>query len=147
VETEGDFLRSLGAAELVARDDLARDSKPLEREVWAGVVDTVGGQTLATAIAQTRYEGTVTACGLAGGTALPSTVMPFILRGVTLRGIDSVMASLARRQRAWDSLADNLDRSQLKAIYEVVPMSEVPALAPKILQGQVRGRIVVDVNR
>ena len=114
--------------------------------MWAGVVDTVGNQTLATAIAQTRYEGTVAACGLAGGMALPTSVMPFILRGVTLRGVDSVMASLARRQRAWDALAAQLDRDHLKSIYEVVPLAAVPGLAREILAGTVRGRIVVDVN-
>jgi acrylyl-CoA reductase (NADPH) len=146
VDAEGDFLRKLGAAQLVPRQELSRDSKPLEKEVWAGVVDTVGDKVLATAIAQTRYEGTVTACGLAGGAGLPTSVMPFILRGVTLRGIDSVMASQARRQRAWNALAELIDREQLREIYRVVPMSEVPALASKIVQGEVRGRIVVDVN-
>jgi acrylyl-CoA reductase (NADPH) len=146
VDAEGDFLRKLGAAQLVPRQELSRDSKPLEKEVWAGVVDTVGDKVLATAIAQTRYEGTVTACGLAGGAGLPTSVMPFILRGVTLRGIDSVMASQARRQRAWNALAEIIDREQLREIYRVVPMSEVPALASKIVKGEVRGRIVVDVN-
>lgn len=146
IEEAGPFLTSLGASALVARDDLARDCKPMEKELWAGVVDSVGGQTLATAIAQTRYEGTVAACGLAGGMGLPATVMPFILRGVTLRGIDSVMAALPRRQRAWDALAELLDLELLQSIYEVVPMSQVPELATSILAGQVRGRIVVDVN-
>ncbi len=125
---------------------MSRDCKPLERETWAGVVDTVGDKTLATAIAQTRYEGTVAACGLAGGMKLPTTVMPFILRGVTLRGVDSVMASQQRRQRAWDALAEHLDREQLKSIYEVVPLDAVPGLAGDIIAGTVRGRIVVDVN-
>ena len=146
VDTEGDFLRKLGAAHLVPRQELSRDSKPLEKEIWAGVVDTVGDKVLATAIAQTRYEGTVTACGLAGGAGLPTSVMPFILRGVTLRGIDSVMASQARRQRAWDALAELIDREQLREIYRVVPMSDIPELASKIVKGEVRGRIVVDVN-
>jgi acrylyl-CoA reductase (NADPH) len=146
IDSEGEFLRKLGAATLVPRGELSRDSKPLEKETWAGVVDTVGDKTLATALAQTRYEGTVTACGLAGGMGLPASVAPFILRGVTLRGIDSVMAAQARRQRAWDALAEVLDRDHLRAIYRVVPMSEVPALAPKIIAGEVRGRLVVDVN-
>ena len=146
VEEQGDFLRGLGASALVPRDDLARDSKPLEKELWAGVVDTVGNKVLATAIAQTKYEGVVTACGLAGGAGLPSSVMPFILRGVTLRGIDSVMASQPRRQRAWDALAETLNREHLREIYRVVPMTEVPELAPKIVAGEVRGRLVVDVN-
>jgi acrylyl-CoA reductase (NADPH) len=140
------FLKGLGASAIVARDDLARDARPLEKETWAGVVDTVGDKTLATAIAQTCYEGTVTACGLAGGVALPATVMPFILRGVTLRGIDSVMASLARRQRAWDALAEQVDRDQLRDIYEVAPLGQVPELAARILQGGIKGRVVVDVN-
>jgi acrylyl-CoA reductase (NADPH) len=146
IEAEGDFLRNLGASALVSREKLSRDSKPLEKELWAGVVDTVGDKTLATAIAQTRYDGVVTACGLAGGMGLPTTVMPFILRGVTLRGIDSVMAPLPRRQRAWDGLAEILDRDQLDRIYRKVSLAEVLQLAPQILAGQVRGRIVVDVN-
>ena len=146
VETEGEFLRSLGAAALVPRQDLSRDCKPLEKETWAGVVDTVGDKVLATALAQTRYEGTVTACGLAGGMGLPTSVAPFILRGVTLRGIDSVMASLSRRQRAWDDLAQILNRDHLRDIYRVVPMTKVPELAPRIVKGEIRGRIVVDVN-
>ena len=146
VDAAGQYLRDLGASALVPREQLARDCKPMEKEMWAGVVDTVGNQTLATAIAQTRYEGTVAACGLAGGMALPTSVMPFILRGVTLRGVDSVMASLARRQRAWDALAAQLDRDHLKSIYEVVPLAAVPGLAREILAGTVRGRIVVDVN-
>ena len=146
IDAEGDFLRKLGATALVPRNELSRDCKPLEKEIWAGVVDTVGDKTLATALAQTLYEGTVTACGLAGGSGLPSSVMPFILRGVTLRGIDSVMASQERRQRAWNALAEILDRGQLRDIYEVVPLSQVPELAPKIVKGEVRGRLVVDIN-
>jgi acrylyl-CoA reductase (NADPH) len=146
LETEGDFLQRLGASTLVPRQDLARDCKPLEKEIWAGVVDTVGDKTLATALAQTRYEGTVTACGLAGGTGLPTSVMPFILRGVTLRGVDSVMATQDRRQRAWNALAEILDRDQLREIYEVVPLKQVPELAPRIVRGEIRGRLVVDVN-
>ena len=146
VETEGEFLKSLGATALVPRQDLSRDCKPLEKETWAGVIDTVGDKVLATALAQTRYEGTVTACGLAGGMNLPTSVAPFILRGVTLRGIDSVMASLSRRQRAWDDLAQILNRDHLRDIYRVVPMTEVPELAPRIVKGEIRGRIVVDVN-
>lgn len=146
VEEQGDFLKGLGATGLVPRQDLSRDSKPMEKELWAGVVDTVGDKVLATAIAQTKYEGVVTACGLAGGASLPSSVMPFILRGVTLRGIDSVMASQERRQRAWDALAANMNREHLASLSEVVPMTRVPELAPQILAGQVRGRLVVDVN-
>ena len=147
VEEQGEFLRGLGATALVPRQDLSRDSKPLEKELWAGVVDTVGDKVLATAIAQTKYEGVVTACGLAGGAGLPSSVMPFILRGVTLRGIDSVMASQARRQRAWDALAKTMNREHLANLSETVPMSAVPVLASKILAGEVAGRLVVDVNQ
>jgi len=146
VEAEGDFLRGLGASELVQRSDLSRASKPLEKETWAGVVDTVGDTTLATALAQTRYEGVVAACGLAGGMDLPTSVAPFILRGVTLRGIDSVMASQERRQRAWNTLAATLNREHLRNIYQVLPMTQVPELAPRIVDGEVRGRIVIDVN-
>jgi acrylyl-CoA reductase (NADPH) len=146
VDTEGEFLRGLGASELVPRQELSRDCKPLERETWAGVVDTVGDKTLATALAQTRYGGTVAACGLAGGSSLPTTVMPFILRGVTLRGIDSVMAPKPVRQRAWDALAELLDREHLERIYEVVPMTRVPDIAADIVRGKVKGRLVVDVN-
>jgi acrylyl-CoA reductase (NADPH) len=145
-DTTADFLTGLGAKAIVPREDLAREAKPLESELWAGVVDTVGDKVLATAIAQTRYEGVVTACGLAGGVALPTTVMPFILRGVTLRGVDSVMASLPRRQRAWDALGEQIDHAELAAIYEVAPLEQVPELAARILQGAVKGRVVIDVN-
>ncbi|TDG12656.1 oxidoreductase [Seongchinamella unica] len=147
VDEQGEFLRGLGAAALVPRQELARDCKPLEQELWAGVVDTVGDKVLATAIAQTKYEGVVTACGLAGGAGLASSVMPFILRGVTLRGIDSVQASQQRRQRAWDALAATMNREHLASLSKTVAMSEVPALAAKILAGEVAGRLVVDVNR
>lgn len=146
VDAQGDFLKGLGALALVPRQDLARDSKPLEKEIWAGVVDTVGDKVLATAIAQTKYEGVVTACGLAGGAGLPSSVMPFILRGVTLRGIDSVMASQSRRQRAWDALASTMNREHLVRLSETVALSDVPELAKKVLAGEVAGRLVVDVN-
>ena len=145
-DTTADFLTGLGAKAIVPREDLAREAKPLESELWAGVVDTVGDKVLATAIAQTRYEGVVTACGLAGGVALPTTVMPFILRGVTLRGVDSVMASLPRRQRAWDALGEQINHAELAAIYEVAPLAQVPELAARILQGAVKGRVVIDVN-
>ncbi|MFM7274987.1 MAG: MDR family oxidoreductase [Gammaproteobacteria bacterium] len=144
-ETET-FLRGLGASDLLGREALARDTKALEAETWAAVVDTVGDKVLATALAQTRYEGIVTACGLAGGAGLPSSVMPFILRGVTLRGIDSVMASQPRRQAAWEALARLVDRARLRAIYRVEPLDAVPALAAELIAGRVRGRIVIDVR-
>jgi acrylyl-CoA reductase (NADPH) len=110
------------------------------------VVDTVGDKVLATALAQTRYEGVVAACGLAGGAALPTTVMPFILRGVTLRGIDSVMAARERRQRAWDDLAHLVDTDLLASIYRMEPMSAIPMLANEIIAGHIKGRVVIDVN-
>ncbi len=140
------LLEALGAKHIIARDQLARDPGPLEAETWAGAVDTVGDNTLASVLAQTRYEGMVTACGLAGSTNLPASVMPFILRGVTLRGIDSVMAPLERRQRAWDSLAKLVDLDLLRQIYSVEPMANVPQLASDILAGKVKGRVVIDVN-
>lgn len=146
VDVTGDYLRSLGATEIIAREELARDCKPLEKETWAGVVDSVGDQVLATALAQTKYEGVVAACGLASGMNLSTSVAPFILRGVTLRGIDSVMASQQRRQQAWDSLAVLLDVEQLEKIYRVEPMSNIFALAEQIIAGEINGRVVIDVN-
>ena len=140
------FLQSLGAAGTIGRDELARDSRPLESETWAAAVDSVGGTTLATVLAQTRRDGLVAAVGLAGGFRLPATVMPFILRGVTLRGIDSVMASQERRRRAWEALAELIDPAKLAEIYRVAPLSEVPALANEILDGRISGRVVIDVN-
>ncbi len=140
------LLEALGAKHIIARDQLARDPGPLEAETWAGAVDTVGDNTLASVLAQTRYEGIIAACGLAGSTNLPTSVMPFILRGVTLRGIDSVMAPLARRQRAWDSLAELVNLDLLRQIYSVEPLSKVPALARDILAGKIKGRVVIDVN-
>jgi acrylyl-CoA reductase (NADPH) len=141
-----EFLQSLGATASLSRDELARQSKPLEKETWAAAVDTVGSSTLGTVLAQTRYEGVVTACGLAGGFDLPTTVMPFILRGVTLRGIDSVMASQDRRRRAWSALGELVDTAVLSTIYRVEPLSRVPELAKDIVAGQIKGRVVIDVN-
>jgi acrylyl-CoA reductase (NADPH) len=146
VEESGAWLRDLGARDVIDRAELSRSSKPLESERWAGAVDSVGGETLATVLAQTRYGGAVTACGLAGGMAFPGNVAPFILRGVTLAGIDSVMASHERRVQAWDGLAALIDRSRLASIYRVEALSRVPELCEQLLTGQVRGRIVVDVN-
>jgi len=140
------FLKDLGANSVIGRDELARDCRPLEKEVWAAAVDTVGDKMLATVLAQTKYEGIVTACGLAGGIGLPSTVMPFILRGVTLRGIDSVMASQAKRQRAWDALEELVDRDKLREIYSVEPFSKLPELATGLFKGEIRGRVVIDIN-
>lgn len=141
-----DYLRSLGASEIIDRATLARAPKPLESETWAGAVDTVGGQTLASVLAQMRYGSAVAACGLAGGADLPTAVFPFILRGVALLGVDSVMCPVPRRQAAWDRLGTDLPLDKLAAITHTVKLSEVPALADSILKGQVRGRVVVDVN-
>ena len=140
------YLRGLGATQIVSRAELARDAKPIEKELWAAGVDNVGSTTLATMLAQTRREGIVAACGLAGGADLPSSVMPFILRGVTLRGIDSVQALMARRVRAWNDLATLVEADKLAAATTVEPLAKVPELAKAILAGAVRGRVVIDVN-
>ncbi|MDE2356139.1 MAG: oxidoreductase [Alphaproteobacteria bacterium] len=144
---EADYLRSLGAAEIVDRAELASPGRPLGKERWAGVVDSVGSHTLANALAQTRYGGAVAACGLAQGMDLPGSVAPFILRGVTLMGVDSVMCPTPRRVEAWGRLARDLDLARLGAMTTTVGLGDVMALAPKILAGQVRGRVVVDVSR
>jgi len=141
--TEEAYLKQLGATSIIARDTLSVAGKPLQKDRWAGVIDAVGSCTLANAIAQTRYGGVVAACGLAQGSDLPTTVLPFILRGVTLAGIDSVMAPLARRQRAWDRLARDLDPALLEAMMEEVPMTGAIAKAHELMDGKVRGRIVV----
>jgi acrylyl-CoA reductase (NADPH) len=140
------YLRELGAINVIDRAELDRDPRPLDKELYSAGIDCVGSKTLATLLSQTRYEGIVAACGLAGGADLPATVMPFILRGVTLRGIDSVMAEQKRRQRAWDDLARLVDPAHLADVFEVRPMSQIPALATELLDGKLRGRIVVDVN-
>ena len=147
VESTQDFLTSLGASDVIDRAVFDVESKPLAAEQWMAVVDSVGAQPLASVLAQVKYEGIVAACGLAAGMGLPTTVAPFILRGVTLRGIDSVMASQLRRARAWAALADLINTDLLASLYEVRPMSELPALGEKILAGQVKGRVVIDVNR
>nr|WP_281364026.1 MDR family oxidoreductase [Tepidicella baoligensis] len=143
---EADYLKALGAAEVIERQALAAPGKPLQKERWIGVVDAVGSHTLANACASTRYGGAVTACGLAQGMDLPATVAPFILRGVTLYGIDSVMAPMSRREVAWAQLDALLDRHRLEQMTREVPMAEVAALGSQILAGQVRGRVVVNVN-
>lgn len=140
------YLRELGAVNVIDRAELDRDPRPLDKELYSAGIDCVGSKTLATLLSQTRYEGIVAACGLAGGADLPATVMPFILRGVTLRGIDSVMAEQKRRQRAWDDLARLVDPAHLADVFEVRPMSHIPALATELLDGKLRGRIVIDVN-
>ncbi len=141
-----DYLRGLGAQDILPRDSLARAAKPLESETWAGAVDTVGGQTLATVLSQMRYGSAVAACGLAGGVKLETTVFPFILRGAALLGIDSVHCPQPRRQQAWSRLAHDLPKDRLAAMTEKIILADVPAMAQAILKGQVRGRLVVDVN-
>ena len=142
-----EYLKSLGAADFIARADLEKAGRPLEKARWAGAVDSVGSQTLATVLAQTKDEGAVAACGLAGGTDLPTSVMPFILRGVKLLGINSVTASAARREQAWARLATDLDIAKLDAMTTVEPLSKIKTLGEMILRGETRGRIVIDVNK
>jgi acrylyl-CoA reductase (NADPH) len=142
---EGDFLRGLGASEIIDRATLSERGKPLQMERWAGVVDSVGSHTLANALAQTRYDGVVTACGLAQGADLPATVMPFILRNVRLRGVDSVQAPRPRRVSAWQRLAAELDTDRLEALSFDLPFSDLLERGPEILAGKVRGRAVVDM--
>ena len=146
VESAHDFLIALGASEVIDRNVFNDESKPLAAERWAAVVDSVGAQPLASVLAQVKYEGLVAACGLAAGMSLPTTVAPFILRGVTLRGIDSVMASQPRRARAWAAMSNLIDSDLLATLYEVKPMSELPELGEQILAGQIKGRVVIDVN-
>ena len=142
---EADYLTGLGASRIIDRAELSEKGRPLDKENWAGVVDAVGSHTLANAIAQTKYGGTVAACGLAQGPDLPATVMPFILRGVTLRGIDSVMAPLALRERAWALLAEHLDMDKLDAMSSTASLDDLPELGQKILAGQTRGRVIVEL--
>lgn len=141
-----DYLRGLGASEILAREELAAKPRPIGKERWAGGIDTVGSTTLANLLAQTRYDGCVAACGLAGGVDLPTSVYPFILRNVTLAGVDSVMAPLPRRREAWARLARDLPPEVLAEMTTVEPMSGILELAPRILAGQTRGRVVIDVN-
>lgn len=141
------FLRELGAVEIINRGQMNRPFRPLETQLWAGVVDTVGGPILARALAETDYGGAVAACGLAGGVDLPTSVMPFILRGVQLLGVDSVMCPLQSRRQAWARLVRDLPLAQLERLTQTISLAEVPHLAEAILAGQVRGRVVVDPNR
>jgi acrylyl-CoA reductase (NADPH) len=143
---EADYLKSLGAADVIDRAALSAPGKPLQKERWAGVVDSVGSHTLANAVAQTRYGGTVTACGLAQGMDFPASVAPFILRSVKLIGIDSVMAPIARRVAAWERLATQLDAGKLGTITQEIALAEALVKAQDLLAGKVRGRLVVNVN-
>ena len=143
--SEEDYLKALGATSVIDRVSLSAPGKPFQKERWAGVVDAVGSHTLANALAQTRYGGVVAACGLAQGMDLATTVMPFILRGVTLAGVDSVMAPLARRRRAWDRLARDLDLAKLESMVEEVSLAAAVGKAHELMDGKVRGRVVVRV--
>ena len=143
---EAGYLRDLGAAEVIERAELSGTPRPLGKERWAGGIDTVGSATLANVLAMTSYGGAVAACGLAGGMDLPTSVAPFILRGVCLLGIDSVMCALKRRQEAWNRLASDLDRGKLAAMTTEVGLGQVRDFGSAILEGRVRGRIVVKVG-
>ena len=143
---EAEYLKNLGAAEIVERKELTGPPKPLAKERWAGAVDTVGSTTLANLLSMTRYGGAVAACGLAGGMDLPTSVAPFILRGVCLSGIESVMCPIERRKAAWKRLETGLDRQKLASMTREIALSEVPETAVSLLAGQVRGRIVVKIG-
>lgn len=144
--SEADYLKGLGAADIIDRNELSGPARPLGKERWAGAVDAVGSHTLANVLSMTRYGGTVAACGLAQGMDLPGSVAPFILRGVTLAGIDSVMAPKAKRVEAWSRLAKDLDLAALDRMTSRATLGDVPALGEEIIAGRVRGRVVVDVK-
>jgi acrylyl-CoA reductase (NADPH) len=146
-QAEAGYLRDLGAAEVLDRTTLSTPGKPLQKERWSGVIDSVGSHTLANACATTRYGGTVAACGLAQGMDLPLTVAPFILRAVSLVGVDSVMAPLNERNEAWRRLAQVVDGTAIAAIANQVGLAGALEYAPLILSGAVRGRIVVNVHQ
>jgi acrylyl-CoA reductase (NADPH) len=141
--SEEAYLQSLGAAAIIDRSELSAPGKPLQKERWSAAIDAVGSHTLANVCAQMRYGGTVAACGLAQGMDFPATVAPFILRGVTLAGIDSVMAPLAMREQAWSRLARDLDPGKLNAITTEIGLGDAIDHAHKLMAGQLRGRIVV----
>ena len=143
--SEAEYLKGLGAAEIIERAALSAPGKPLGKEQWAAAVDSVGSTTLANVLAQTRYGGAVAACGLAGGMDLPTTVAPFILRGVTLIGIDSVHCPTPRRLEAWRRLAAELDRAKLAAMTETIRFDQVFDAGARILKGETRGRLVVTI--
>lgn len=143
---EADYLRGLGAGEIIDRAELSGPARPLNKERWAGAVDSVGSHTLANVLSMTKYGGAVAACGLAQGMDLPTSVAPFILRGVTLAGVDSVMAPKAKRVEAWSRLARDLDKGRLATMTVKRPLADVLALGPDILAGKVRGRVVLEVG-
>lgn len=144
---EADYLKRLGASEVLNRADFSSPGKPLGKERWAGAVDVVGSHTLANICATTKYRGVVTACGLAGGMDFPATVAPFILRGVTLAGIDSVMCPRPDRLEAWRRLGIDLDVSKLEMIGTEISLADAIPTAAKLINGEIRGRVIVDVNR
>lgn len=143
--SEEAYLKSLGASELIDREELSGPARPLNKEKWAGAVDAVGSHTLANVLSMTQYGGAVAACGLAQGMDLPSSVAPFILRGVSLLGIDSVMAPKAKRIEAWSRLAQDLDLSKLESLTKTVPFDEAMQAAADIVDGKIRGRIIIDI--
>jgi acrylyl-CoA reductase (NADPH) len=143
---EADFLTALGARQIIDRAELSKPGKPLDKERWAGAVDVAGGQLLANVCAAMRYRGVVTACGLAAGMSWPASVAPFILRGVTLAGIDSVMAPLAERVQAWHRLAQDLDLALLESLIREIELDDAIGVAAELLDGRVRGRVVVRVG-
>ncbi|MCL1148248.1 oxidoreductase [Shewanella marinintestina] len=145
VEQNGALLTKLGASEVIDRSELEADSRPLEKQRWAGVVDTVGNKVLATALAQMNYGGAAAICGLAGGFALPTTVMPFILRGVNLLGVDSVSCPFDKRQAAWQAVLELLPASYFEDACETISLEQVPEFAQRIIKGQVTGRVLVQL--
>lgn len=142
-----DYLRQLGASEIVTREEMSAPARPLETQRWAGAIDTVGGDILARVLAETDYDGAVAACGLAASFKLNTTVMPFILRNVSLRGVDSVSCPLARRETAWQRLAGLLPAQTYESFSRIVSLEQVPEVAAQILAGQIQGRVLVDPNR
>jgi acrylyl-CoA reductase (NADPH) len=143
---EADYLKGLGASDIVDRKELAGPARPLNKERWAGGIDAAGSNTLANVLSMTRYGGAVAACGLAAGMDLPGSVAPFILRAVCLYGIDSVMCPIERRREAWKRLEKDLDHRKLAAMTGEIGLAEVPEAAARIIAGQVRGRIVVKIG-
>jgi len=146
-DEETDYIKSLGASEIISRDELSKPGKPLGKERWVGVVDVVGSHILANACAHTQYGGVVTACGLAGGMDFPSTVAPFILRGVSLIGVDSVMCPKELRLEAWQRLEQDLDLTLLNNIAEEIGLTDAMGVSKDLISGRIRGRRIVDVNR
>jgi acrylyl-CoA reductase (NADPH) len=143
---EADYLKGLGASHIIDRKELSGPPRPLAKDRWAAGVDSVGSTTLANVLSMTRYGGAIAACGLAGGMDLPGSVAPFILRGVSLLGVDSVMCPLAQRQQAWERLERDLDRDKLQAMTSEIGLAEVIEAGRRIVEGQVRGRTVVKIG-